>query len=75
LIDSILKNSLSQQKKLFVSSLNVFGKLVWNFRHTLAGELEKVIENVYFKILDSNNSTFEHKQYVLKVFKEIFNKA
>jgi brefeldin A-inhibited guanine nucleotide-exchange protein len=58
-----------------VSSLNVFGKLVWNFRDNLRVELEKVIENVYFKILDSNNSSFDHKQYILKVFKEIFNKA
>jgi brefeldin A-inhibited guanine nucleotide-exchange protein len=75
LIESILKNSLSQEKKLFVSSLNVFCKLVWYFRDSLRGELEKVIENVYFKILDSNNSSFDRKQYILKVFKEVFNKA
>lgn len=34
-----------------------------------------MIENVYFKILDSNVSSFDHKQYTLRVFNKIFSKA
>lgn len=67
LLPSLLKNSLSQEKQLFILTLNIFIRLTWHFRDRLKSELEQIIENVYFRILDSSNSLFDHKQYTLKV--------
>jgi brefeldin A-inhibited guanine nucleotide-exchange protein len=33
-----------------------------------------MIDTVYFRILDSTNSSFEHKQQTLLVFSKIFDK-
>ncbi|CAK61467.1 unnamed protein product (macronuclear) [Paramecium tetraurelia] len=74
LLESLLKNSLSSEKQLLISTMNIFILLIWKVRSHLKKELEALIENVYFKFLDSSNSSFDHKQYTLKVFNKIMTK-
>ncbi|CAD8175946.1 unnamed protein product [Paramecium octaurelia] len=74
LLESLLKNSLSTEKQLLILTLNIFIQLIWKVRSHLKKELEALIENVYFKFLDSSNSSFDHKQYTLKVFNKIMTK-
>ncbi|CAD8069698.1 unnamed protein product [Paramecium primaurelia] len=75
LLESLLKNSLSTEKQLLILTLNIFIQLIWKVRSHLKKELEALIENVYFKFLDSSNSSFDHKQYTLKVFNKIMTKS
>ncbi|CAK70017.1 unnamed protein product (macronuclear) [Paramecium tetraurelia] len=74
LLESLLKNSLSAEKQLLILTLNIFIQLIWRVRSHLKKELEALIENVYFKFLESSNSSFDHKQYTLKVFNKILTR-
>ncbi|KAM3140342.1 hypothetical protein pb186bvf_007502 [Paramecium bursaria] len=74
LLDSLLKNSLSQERQLLIMTLNIFVQIVWKFRSSMKKEIQGLIENVYFKFLDSSNSQYDHKQYTLKVFNKILMK-
>ncbi|CAD8161380.1 unnamed protein product [Paramecium pentaurelia] len=74
LLESLLKNSLSAEKQLLILTLNIFIQLIWKVRSHLKKELEALIENVYFKFLESSNSSFDHKQYTLKVFNKILTR-
>ncbi|CAD8150221.1 unnamed protein product [Paramecium octaurelia] len=74
LLESLLKNSLSAEKQLLILTLNIFIQLIWRVRSRLKKELEALIENVYFKFLESSNSSFDHKQYTLKVLNKILTR-
>ncbi|CAD8080310.1 unnamed protein product [Paramecium sonneborni] len=74
LLESLLKNSLSTEKQLLIITLNIFIQLIWKVRSHMKKELEALIENVYFKFLESSNSSFDHKQYTLKVFNKILTR-
>ncbi|CAD8168508.1 unnamed protein product [Paramecium pentaurelia] len=74
LLESLLKNSLSTEKHLLILTLNIFIQLIWKVRSHMKKELEALIENVYFKFLESSNSSFDHKQYTLKVFNKILTR-
>lgn len=39
ILEAILKNSLSQEKQLFILTLNIFVQLVWYFRDSLKDQL------------------------------------
>lgn len=70
----MLKNSLSQDKHLFLLTLNLFVKLTEHYRDRLKLDLEQIIENVYFRILDSSHSSFDHKHLTLTAFRHIVTK-
>lgn len=52
-------------------SLRIFVPLIRHFRYSLKTEIEAFVTNVFFVILDSQNSTIEHKSLVVTLFEEI----
>jgi brefeldin A-inhibited guanine nucleotide-exchange protein len=52
-------------------SLQIFVKLIASFKDHLKAEIEVFICNVFLRILESANSTFDHKRLVLEVFHAI----
>jgi Sec7-like guanine-nucleotide exchange factor len=71
LCESLLKNSVNGDRTLFALSLSVFIALVNNYKSSLKSEIGMFLEQVFLKILDSDNSSFLHKHLVLQVFYRI----
>jgi hypothetical protein len=68
---SLLKNCTSNDTHVVTLSLRIFVPLVRNFRTILKNEIEAFVTNVFFVILDSKNSSAEHKGVVVRTFEEI----
>ena len=68
LMEGLLKNCVSDDINLFTISLTVFNKLWMHFREFLKQQISVFIEKVFLKILDSGNSSYQHKWYVLDYF-------
>ena len=68
---SLLKNCTSNNTAVVNLSLRLFVPLIQNFRFHLKTEIEAFVTNVFFVILDSKNSTMEHKIRVAILFEEI----
>jgi brefeldin A-inhibited guanine nucleotide-exchange protein len=68
---SLLKNCTSNNTRIVALSLRLFLPIIRNFREGLKPEIEAFVTNVFFVILESRNSTVEHKILVLTMFKEI----
>jgi hypothetical protein len=68
---SLLKNCTSDNTTVVNLSLRLFVPLIRNFRTHLKTEIEAFVTNVFFVILDSKNSTMEHKIRVAILFEEI----
>jgi len=68
---SVLKNCTSEHTRVVNLSLRIFVPLVRSFRTLLKNEIEAFVTNVFFVILDSQNSPVEHKSIVVKTFDEI----
>jgi brefeldin A-inhibited guanine nucleotide-exchange protein len=49
-------------------ALHVFVTLMEGFKDHLKDELEVFITSIFLRILESENSTYEHKMRVLEVF-------
>ncbi|KAL3807779.1 hypothetical protein ACHAXA_000332 [Cyclostephanos tholiformis] len=71
LCTSLLKNSTSLDTNMVELSLRLFVPLIRNFRSLLKTEIEAFVTNVFFVILDSKNSTVQHKLLVVTLFEEI----
>jgi Sec7-like guanine-nucleotide exchange factor len=71
LCTSLLKNSTSLDTNTVELSLRLFVPLIRNFRSLLKTEIEAFVTNVFFVILDSKNSTIQHKLLVVTLFEEI----
>jgi len=71
LSESILKNSVSNEKQIFGLSFSIFSALFVNFRNMLKTEIGIFIEEIFLKILDSGNSSYQHKFLILQVFNKI----
>jgi len=71
LSESILKNSVSNEKPIFALSFSIFLALFVNFRSMLKNEIGVFIEEIFLKILDSGNSSYQHKFLILQVFHKI----
>lgn len=56
-------------------SLQIFVSLIQNFKIHLKSELEVFVSTIFFRILESENSTFDHKFRVLEVFHDICRDA
>lgn len=68
LMEGLLRNCVSDDINLFSLSLNVFFKIWHFFREHLKQQISVFLEAVFLKILDSGNSTFNHKYCVLDHF-------
>ena len=68
---SLLKNCTSVIPAVVNLSLQIFVRLIANFKDHLKAEIEVFICNVFLRLLDSENSTAEHKTLVLEVFHAI----
>ena len=65
---SLLKNCTSNVTHVVALSLRIFVALISKFRDHLKAEIEVFIHHIFLRILDSDNSTHEHKMLVLEVF-------
>lgn len=68
---SLLKNCMSDTTRVVSLSLSIFVPTVRHFRTVLKTEIEAFVTNVFFVILDSKNSSNEHKSLVVRTFQEI----
>mmetsp|Transcript_26007 Transcript_26007/g.47138 ORF Transcript_26007/g.47138 Transcript_26007/m.47138 type:complete len:2256 (-) Transcript_26007:305-7072(-) len=68
---SLLKNCTSHNTMVVNLSLRLFVPLIHHFRSNLKTEIEAFVTNVFFVILNSENSTVEHKSLVVTLFEEI----
>lgn len=71
LCNLLLQNCLSPNPQISGVSLRIFVALVVNFRDHLKQEIEIFISNIFLAILESSNSTFDHKVLVLEVFHKL----
>jgi brefeldin A-inhibited guanine nucleotide-exchange protein len=70
---SLLGNCTSQVTQITTLSLQIFVALMDGFKKHLKNELEVFVTNIFLRILESENSTFDHKLRVLEVFYNICN--
>lgn len=68
---SLLNNCTSQVAQVVGLSLQIFVNLVQNFKEHLKSELEVFISTIFLRILESENSTYDHKYRVVEVFQII----
>jgi brefeldin A-inhibited guanine nucleotide-exchange protein len=68
LIEALLRNCMSDNINIFSLALSVFFKLWHYFREHLKQQIAVFIETVFLKILDSGNSSYNHKNIVLTQF-------
>lgn len=68
---SLLGNCTSQYAQITGLSLQIFVTLIQNFREYLKSEVEIFLSTIFFRILESENSTFDHKLRVLEVLQTI----
>ena len=68
LTEGLFKTCLSEEISIFKPSINLFF-IVWEFfRFYLKLQISIFNENVFLKILDSENSSFEQKKTILEYF-------
>lgn len=68
---SLLGNCTSQIAQVTGLSLQIFVALMDSFKDHLKSELEVFVTSIFLRILESENSTYEHKLRVLEVFHSI----
>ena len=68
---SLLRNCTSHVAPVIGLSLQIFVSLMEGFKNHLKSELEVFVTNVFLRILESENSTYDHKLRVLEVFHTI----
>uniref|UniRef100_A0A7S1B9D9 SEC7 domain-containing protein n=1 Tax=Corethron hystrix TaxID=216773 RepID=A0A7S1B9D9_9STRA len=71
LCQSLLNNLTSAHVSLITPSLRLFYMLLVHYRSLLKSELEAILTNVFFVILNSTNSKITHKILVVAIFEEI----
>lgn len=72
---SLLRNCTSQISQVTSISLQIFVCLMNDFKEHLKRELEVFVANIFIKILESENATFDHKTRVLDVFHILCSEA
>jgi brefeldin A-inhibited guanine nucleotide-exchange protein len=72
---SLLGNCTSQVAQVTGLSLQIFVILMQSFKEHLKSELEVFVQNIFLRILESENSTFDHKYRVLEVFHNLCSDA
>jgi brefeldin A-inhibited guanine nucleotide-exchange protein len=75
LIEGLLKACMSEDLQIYSFSIKIFFK-VWNFfREYLKHQISVFIETVFLKILDSGNSTYDHKWLLMENFYKLAGTA
>uniref|UniRef100_A0A0G4G318 SEC7 domain-containing protein n=1 Tax=Chromera velia CCMP2878 TaxID=1169474 RepID=A0A0G4G318_9ALVE len=72
---SLIKNCVSHIPRIFELSLGIFLLLFGNFKDHLRNEIGVFVEQIFLRILESGNSSFQHKHRVLEVFYKLFTDA
>ncbi|CAM9457787.1 unnamed protein product, partial [Choristocarpus tenellus] len=67
LCDALLLNCTSSNRTVAELSLKIFKPMCRDFKVHLKSEIEVFITNVFLRVLESENSTFEHKKHVLEL--------
>jgi Sec7-like guanine-nucleotide exchange factor len=65
---SLLSNCTSQVAQVTGLALQIFVALLQYFKQHLKGEVEVFVSTIFIRILESENSTHDHKMRVLEVF-------
>ncbi|RHY57297.1 hypothetical protein DYB38_009230, partial [Aphanomyces astaci] len=68
---SLLQNCTSNYTQIVELSLRVFVVLIAQFKAHLKSEMEVFITHIFLGLLESDNSSLEHKLLVLEVLKQI----
>ncbi|GMI43270.1 hypothetical protein TrCOL_g9786 [Triparma columacea] len=68
---SLLKNCTSDVTKVVSLSLRLFVPIIRHFRDNLKSEIEVFITNIFFVIIQSPNSSPDHKSLVISLFEQI----
>lgn len=68
---SLLNNCTSHVAQVTGLSLQIFILLMQTFKEHLKSEVEVFVSTIFLRILESENSTYEHKVRVLEVFHTI----
>lgn len=71
LCDGLLRYSVSTELVIFQLVIDIFYCLFLNFRQHLKQIIRVFIETIFLKLLDSSNSSFNHKHTILWVFDKI----
>jgi len=71
LCTSLLKNATSSNTAIVGLSLRIFITMTAHFKDSLKAELEVFVSNIFLKLIESENSSFEHKLLVLEVFRNL----
>jgi len=75
LIEGLLRACMSDDLQIYSFSIRIFFK-VWNFfREHLKHQIAVFIESVFLKILDSGNSSYNHKWLLLENFYKLAGTA
>ncbi|EGR34878.1 sec7 domain protein [Ichthyophthirius multifiliis] len=72
LIDSLLRNLLSQEKKVVQISMNILINVFIDFRDNLKKEIKMFINDILLQMLESVNSSLHHRVLILEFFHELF---
>ena len=68
---SLLSNCTSHVAQVTGLSLQIFVVLMHRFKNHLKHEVEVFVSNIFLRMLESENSTYDHKFRVLEVFHSI----
>ena len=71
LCDGLLRYSVSTELVIFQLVIDIFYCLFLHFRQHLKQIIRIFIETIFLKLLDSSNSSFQHKMLILGVFDKI----
>lgn len=68
---SLLKNCMSSNTQVAYFSQKIFLILVYKFKSHLKSEIEVFMSNIFLRVLDSPNSSFEQKALVLEALRAL----
>lgn len=71
LCEGLLRYSVSSEVVIFELVVQIFFCLFLHFRQHLKQVIRVFIESIFLKLLDSSNSSFQHKALILGVFDRI----
>ena len=73
--DAIMKNSVSMDKYVFQLSTRVFLSLIQKFKSFFKVEIGVILEEIYLKLIGSNNSLYHHKITTVQTFSKMMQNS
>ena len=71
LCDGLLRYSVSNEREIFSLVVSIFFCLFTHFRKYLKNVIKVFLETIFLKLLDSSNTSYNHKHLILSVFEKI----